>query len=111
VDNCPHGEPEAGTKTSGQHRSIGTFLPIRTLARGDRSGRRSRTGPHEHGHADRPAADGDLTNGLTREALLAQVGADHDLIPREACQATGRRDARLVLDLDLIVEVGPKRKI
>jgi hypothetical protein len=111
VDDCPHSEPEAGTKTSGQYRRIGTFLPIRTLARGDRSGRRSRTGPNEHGHAKGPAADGDLAYGLSREALLAHVGADHNLVPHEACQATGRPAPRPVLDLDRIVEVGPKRQI
>jgi hypothetical protein len=111
VYDCPHGESEGGTKTACQDRSIGTFLPIRALARGDRSGRRTRTGPNEHRHAERPAADRDLANGLSREALFTHVGTDHDLIPCEVRQATGRPDARPVLDLELIVEVGPKRKI
>ena len=108
---CPHGESEAGAKTARQDRGIGALFAIGPRARRDRGGRRTRTGPHEHGQADWPAADGDAANGLPGEALLAGVGADHDLVPGEMREASGRPDTRPVLDLDLIVEVGPKRQI
>jgi hypothetical protein len=56
-------------------------------------------------------AHGDLANGLPREMLLASVGVDRDFICREARQATGGPDPRLVLDPELIVEVDPKREV
>ena len=68
-------------------------------------------GPDECTLAERVAAHGDRANGVARETLLAGIGLDRDFIAREAREATGGLDSRLVLNLKLIVEVDPKREV
>lgn len=50
-------------------------------------------------------------NGVVRETLLAGLGLDRDLIAREAREASGDLDSRLILNLKLIVEVDAKREV
>ena len=72
---------------------------------------REHPGPNECALAERVAAHGDLANGVARETLLAGIGLDRDLIAREAREAPGGLDPRLILNLKLIVEVDPKREV
>ena len=72
---------------------------------------REHPGPNECALAERVAAHGDRANGVARETLLAGLGLDRDLIAREAREAPGGLDSRLILNLKLIVEVDPKREV
>ncbi len=76
-----------------------------------RAENREHPGPDERALAERVAAHGDLANGIAPEALLAGIGLDGDLIAREAREAAGGPDSRLVLDPKSITEVEPKREV
>jgi len=94
--SAPAASPRTRAKGAGQDRSVRAFFPSRTRACGCCASGRTRAGPDKHSHAEWLVAHGDLANGLPPEMLLAGVGVDRDLICRQARQATGGPDPRLV---------------
>ena len=72
---------------------------------------REQPGPDECTLAERVAAHGDRAHGVARETLLAGLGLDCDLIAGEAREAPGGLDARLILNLKVIVEVDAEREV
>lgn len=106
-----HGKSEARTKGAGHDRAVYALFAFRARAGGHCAKGRTRAGPDQHGHAEWLVTHGDLADGFARETLLAGVGPDRDVVAREAREATGGLDSRPILDLKLIAEVDPKRKI
>lgn len=72
---------------------------------------REQSGSDECTLAERVAAHGDRAHCVAREALLAGLGLDCNLIAREAREAPGDLAPRLILNLKLIVKVDPKREV
>src|SRR3990170_445432 len=68
-----------------------------------RAENREHPGPNECALAERVAAHGNLANGIARETLLAGIRLDRDVITREAREATGGLDSRLIFNTKLIV--------